>query len=242
MNLSCFKNLRRITGPVRNRCSGARRSDPPGGSRVFAEGLESRMMFAVTVSHNTTTNILTITGDANANAIDVYQLNSTDPDELYVVADNVLHGAFNVDADLTLIKVDAGSGIDNVFFSSNAHGVLGGQFGIPVSVPAEIHGDYDNDFLYGTDQADTIWGDFGDDQLWGAGGNDVMYGGYGSSITETGEDILTGDAGDDSMFGEGGADSFFNSGNGADYLDGGDGSDTADSDLSDGFYSVEIFR
>lgn len=230
-----------------------RRLAPPREARlaravegVVAEVLEERRLFAVTAVQNTTTNVLTITGDSNANTIRIYQQDyfPTDQISVEVVGQQGLLGPFNVDADLTLIRVNAGLGIDDVRFGNNAgYGLLAPSSGMAVSVPAEVHGDYDSDVLIGTDQADTIWGDHGNDQLYGAGGNDLLYGGYGDGA-ETGNDTLTGDGGADSLYGEDGNDLFHSSNDGAtDYLDGGAGAsdDAIDRDIgSDTTVNIEI--
>ena len=184
-----------------------RRQRPQGNGSAscgaLAEPLEARRLFSVSVFHNTTTNILQITGDANDNVIRVYQLTgSPNQIKVYVQGQTPDSGPYNVNADLTLVKVFAGGGADDVQFGSDTYGYLGSLGGqTAVSVPAEIHGDAGNDAnLIGTDSPDTIWGDAGNDTLWGADGNDIMYGGYG------GQDQLHGDAGNDIVYGgDGGA-------------------------------------
>jgi Ca2+-binding RTX toxin-like protein len=182
-------------------------------------------MLSVTVSQNTTTNTLTITGDSNANTINIYQQDYTPTDQISVeVVGQGLYGPFAVDADLTLLVVNAGAGADHVQFGNSTNGLLAPSYATPVTVPAQVHGDYDSDTLIGTDQPDTIWGDFGNDEIDGGGGNDTLYGGYGDGV-ETGNDTLTGGSGADSMYGEAGNDTFHAGGDSAaDYLDGGSGS------------------
>jgi Ca2+-binding RTX toxin-like protein len=205
-----------------------RRQTPPGVVRrplAVCEALEVRRLYSVSVIQNTTTNIVTITGDSGDNVIRVWQENY-EPNDLVTVrvVDQATYG-FWLNADLTLIKFFGDAGIDDIEFGSNTYGFLLGD--MPVGVPAEIRGGIGDDLLTGTDNADYIYGELGADQLWGAGGDDYLYGGYGGGSSDNGNDILQGDGGADSMYGEDGNDIFKASDGVADYLDGGGGSDTA---------------
>lgn len=230
--------------------SGRGKSNPPliaaDAAGVVAEGLESRMLFAVSVVQDSIANTLTITADGTTTKIEVYQLNATPKDQIFVeINDATLYGAFNVDVDLTLIKVFGQSNGEDIRFGNLDYGFLtNSQFGEAVSVRAEVKGADGTDTIVGTDQADTLWGDGGADSLFGARGADTMYGGYGGSGTDNSNDTLQGDQGADSMFGEDGDDTFdsrINDAGATDYLDGGSGSDTAiERDSGDTLVSIEI--
>jgi Ca2+-binding RTX toxin-like protein len=227
---SIFGSFRPFSGISLARAAASKRR--VDGTPVAPEALETRRLMSVSVSQNTTTNTLTITGDENANEIHVYQQEYIGTDQITVeVVNQGLFGPYGVDADLTLIVVNAGGGGDTIIFGSSVYGVLAPSWDMPVGVPAQIHGDYDSDVIWGTDQADTIWGDQGNDQIRGAAGNDTLFGGYGDGA-ETGNDTIWGDAGADSVYGEAGNDVLHGANDGAaDYLDGGSGtSDQADRD------------
>ena len=76
-----------------------------------------------------------------------------------------------------------------------------------------IDGDENDDWLVGTEDADTISG---------KGGNDVLYGQFGN-------DTLNGDAGNDALYGQFGNDTM-NGGDGDDRMWGGVGNDIMDGD------------
>lgn len=180
--------------------------DQPGGTGSRAEQLEGRTLLSVAVSQNTTTNVLSITGDANVNDVYVYQTNGT-PDQVYVEVSSeaVTYGPFNVDADLTLINVSLGASGDSITFENASLIVLGDE---PVGVPASVSGGDGDDTLSTTDQSDTVTGDNGDDAIFGGDGGDSLYGNAGA-------DQLNGEAGDDNAYG----------GAGNDTLHGNDGGD-----------------
>ena len=238
-----------------------RAAQSPEVRPIVVEGLEGRRMLSVSISQNTTTNTLIISGDANVNYIEVYQLNKA-TDEIYVIVDSTTphNGPWYVGPDLTFITF-FGEGDADTFQPGTITwgGFTSDPDEIPVSVPAELHGGYGNDTLTGTDGPDDIFGDYGIDDLWGARGDDEMYGGYGDDsdgavdtfhgeegadkiFGEGGNDSLWGGAGADQMYGGAGDDTFHAGGDSAvDYLAGGDGTDTGiDRDQNDNHVSVEV--
>jgi Ca2+-binding RTX toxin-like protein len=92
-----------------------------------------------------------------------------------------------------------------------------------------------DDYVIGSNDADTILGGAGDDDLYGAGGNDTIYGWTGEDLLDGGAgndtlaggdgyDDLYGQLGDDTLYGEAGNDELYG-GDGADQLHGGAGND-----------------
>jgi Ca2+-binding RTX toxin-like protein len=92
-----------------------------------------------------------------------------------------------------------------------------------------------DDYVIGSNDADTILGGDGDDDLYGAGGNDTIYGWTGVDLLDggagndtldggNGGDDLYGQLGDDTLYGEAGNDELYG-GDGADDLYGGAGYD-----------------
>ena len=81
----------------------------------------------------------------------------------------------------------------------------------------ELHGDDDDDTIYGAIGADLIFGEAGVDDLHGGPDDDYIWGG-----SET--DYLYGDIGADYLYGEGG-DDFVKGGDGADHIYGDDNDD-----------------
>ncbi|MEO1401024.1 MAG: calcium-binding protein [Cyanobacteria bacterium J06635_1] len=88
-----------------------------------------------------------------------------------------------------------------------------------------------NDFLEGTDEADTILAYEGDDTVLGEGGNDRIRG-------QKGNDVLLGDAGDDLLIGNRGNDLLVG-GDGSDKLRGGRGSDVLDGFVSSSLNEID---
>lgn len=132
--------------------------------------------------------------------------------------------------------IDAGGDDDVVL----AWGRIGGGTGNDIIVvlhASEVTGDFDNDTIIGSDEADILYGDgieqypyFGHDVVLGGDGNDRIFGGHGSDYLAGGEgdDYLRADYSyptddGDTVLGEGGNDIIESSG--ADYLYGGAGKD-----------------
>lgn len=102
---------------------------------------------------------------------------------------------------------------------------------------AVVHGDDQNDTIYGGAGADQLYGDagedlvdgdVGDDLVDGGDGSDVLYGGIGNDtiVGGTGSDTIFGGLGNDRITGGTGED-ILSGGAGADAFDGGMGNDTA---------------
>jgi Ca2+-binding RTX toxin-like protein len=114
----------------------------------------------------------------------------------------------------------------------------------------QIYGDGGNDYIYGSDYADTLEGDYGGDVIYGYGGGDTvqgwehdddLYGGDGNDDIQgyTGYDLLVGQAGGDTLTGGDDADILYgdNYGGGGgnlgyDSCGGGGGTDTCNSAAS----------
>ena len=97
-----------------------------------------------------------------------------------------------------------------------------------------------DDWIHGTDNADTIDAGMGNDQMMGHGGNDALLGSAGNDLLDGGEndDVLEGGAGDDLLFGGSGNDMLWG-GSGEDVLKGGMGGDTYRFELGDGEVTIE---
>lgn len=53
----------------------------------------------------------------------------------------------------------------------------------------QVSGSRGNDYIRGTNKAETFWGNDGDDELRGEGGNDLLYGGAGNDIIRPGSGL-----------------------------------------------------
>ena len=153
---------------------------------------------------------------------------------------------------VSLIKILAGGGTDNVFINRSGANA--------VSEVCLIYGEASNDTVQSGSLGDTVYGGDGNDNIqcfegsdnvWGGNDSDTIDGGSGSDALrgEAGNDILLGDEGDDFVYGgagndtlNGGAgnddvygeadnDSILDAG-GNDHLFGGDGTDSIDSNDS----------
>ena len=214
-----FEEERRIRrhGPLARRRETRLRRDAHG---IVAERLESRVLLSYTPNHDTTANVLTLTGDSSGDTLRVFEVNASPNDILKIeVNGTVWMQTYTLNADLTKVKVLAGGGDDYVEFYTNTYGNW--QLDVNeerVSVPAEIDGGAGHDSLTGTDFPDTIQGNDGDDGIWGVEGNDFLYG-------YAGADTLIGEAGNDTMYGGDGVIALANT-DGNDQLFGGDDNDT----------------
>ena len=187
---------------------------------IVAEQLEGRVLFSYTPNHDTTANVLTLTGDGNNDTLRVFQVNAS-PNDLLKIEENgnVWTQAYTLNADLTKVKILAAGGDDYVEFYTSTYGGWGLDANEEVvSVPAEIEGGTGADQLTGTDNNDTMRGDAGDDHLWGVLGNDLVYG-------YAGDDTIQGEDGNDTMYGGDGIITLANT-DGADQLFGGANNDT----------------
>lgn len=226
------------------------RYEPPlFGAAPIVERLEGRLLL-------TTANVvgtqLVVTGSSLGEVIEIFQKSSTNQVTVRSGFAEVSNSPFSITA-FSTIKVNAGSGNDEIWLGSTAWGtgdIYDTSFDVPVSKAAEVHGDAGNDTVYGTDQADTLEGEAGldtlhgaagndtirgeddDDDLFGQSGNDVMYGGYGYDALDGGidNDLMYGgngavdNDGGDTLFGGTGDDRLYGEA-GNDSLRGDDGAD-----------------
>jgi Ca2+-binding RTX toxin-like protein len=170
------------------------------------EPLESRRLYSV--SATAAAGVLTVTGDANDNAITI----SRDVAGHLLVNNGAIHisGSAASVTTINTIQVSGGDGNDRIVLDET-NGPL---------PKASLSGGNGNDTLVGGSGADTLNGDAGNDVLLGNGGDDQLLGGDGN-------DTLTGGAGTDQAFGQAGDDRLiWNPGDGSDLNEGGDGVDT----------------
>jgi Ca2+-binding RTX toxin-like protein len=172
------------------------------------EPLESRRLFSVTAAF--AGGVLTVTGDNNANVINV----SRDPAGRLLVNSGAVRisGATATVANTTRIDV-SGLGGDDKLALNEANGAL---------PRARLSGGAGNDNLTGGSGDDTLAGDDGNDLLFGNGGADTLTGGRGN-------DTLAGGGGADQAAGDSGNDRLvWNPGDGSDLNEGGEGIDTVE--------------
>jgi Ca2+-binding RTX toxin-like protein len=167
------------------------------------ESLEGRALLA-SVGLNTTTGVLTITGNSTADRIEVQR--RADKGQLKVEV-NGSEKTFKYSA-VKKIVINASGGNDFVESSGRDGGV---------TIPMSINGGDGNDTLQGGLNKDTILGGSGNDRIQGKSGNDSLLGGSGNDFIEGGDgnDIIKGEAGNDDLYGS----------NGNDRVEGGDGED-----------------
>ena len=207
----------------------ARRGGASAGP--FVESLEARQLYDVTASLNTSTHILTVTGDANNNTISVYQDGSS---QLWVDVNGGGSdlGPWNV-GDVNLVRVNGGGGAETLIAEGSDSGLTYGS--TAVSKPFEFYGNYGNDTIWGGNGNDMVDGGNDNDSLRGGPGSDTMYGANGA-------DVLRGDwqndSASDSMYGGAGMDTFYAFDSGFDYIDGGADSDDANANESDTILNV----
>jgi Ca2+-binding RTX toxin-like protein len=147
------------------------------------EQLESRRLLAVTADF--TAGTLTVTGDANPNAVFIGRNSSN---QIVVRSgDAIIKTVAN--ADVTAIKVSLLGGNDRLEIARN------------VEKPSTISGGEGNDLLIGGGGKDLINGDLGNDQLRGGFGTDVLNGNDGNDILDGGEqaDVMSGGGGIDTV-------------------------------------------
>ena len=210
------RRLRRH-GPRARRPKPCLRRDAHG---IVAERLEGRVLLSYTPNHDTTANVLTLTGDSNGDDLRIFEVNAS-PYDILKIEENgtVWSTTYTLNPDLTKVKVLAGGGDDYVEFYTNTYGDWGlDENEERVTVPAEIEGGTGNDVLTGTDFDDTIRGNDGEDGITGVEGNDLVYG-------YAGPDTLVGEAGNDTMYGGDGIITLANT-DGNDQLFGGNDNDT----------------
>src|SRR3954454_23876385 len=146
---------------------------------VVVESLENRALLA-SVGLNTSTGVLTITGNSTADRIEVQR--RADKGQLKVES-NGSEKSFSYSA-VKKIVINANGGNDWVEFSSRDGGI---------NIPSSINGG-DGDTLQGGLNKDTILGGNGNDRIQGKAGNDSLSGGAGNDFVEGGDgnDIIKG--------------------------------------------------
>jgi hypothetical protein len=151
--------------------------------------------------------VLTVSGDARANAIIVSRTRSG-VIEVNGGAVDIGGGRATI-ANVSRIVVRGGLGSDRLALDDR-------QGPLP---SARLLGGAGHDELFGGSEQDHLLGGSGRDALFGGGGDDVLSGGDGSDrlVGGVGTDRSTGDAGDDQLV--------WNPGDGSDVDEGGDGSD-----------------
>src|SRR4051812_21949713 len=186
------------------------------------EALDPRIMLSVTATFSAARGVLTVTGDACDNTIEVSR-NTTGAIHINGGAVPVDGGTSTV-ANTSLIQVFGQAGNDTIALNE-ANGAL---------PAAQLFGGAGNDTLTGGSGNDQLFGGVGNDVILGKGGDDLLFGGAGN-------DTLTGGAGSDQVFGEAGNDRMiWNPGDGSDLFEGGDGTDTAEVNGGNGAETFSI--
>lgn len=201
---------------------------------MFIESIEGRCLLSATLGDD---GVLTVTGDANNNVVNVLVNHRTG--KVAVVEANLTRSpsgrpvlaapsrtTFDL-ADVESVVVNAGDGNDVVS--------LGGLFGA-TTLPGTLNGEAGNDILRGGRGDDVLGGGGGNDLLAGGAGDDNLDGGEGNDVLNggPGADTLTGGTGDDRL-------SALDT-QSDDVLDGGEGDDKALVDADDSVTNVETVR
>jgi Ca2+-binding RTX toxin-like protein len=174
------------------------------------ESLSERILPAITATFIPSVGLLTVTGDAQDNAI-VVGRDAAGRILINGGAIAVRGGAPTV-AGTKTISVFGLAGND-IIMLDETNGAL---------PTAQLFGGDGNDTLTGGSSADLLFGEAGNDTLLGKGGDDLLFGGAGN-------DTLTGGVGNDQIFGQAGDDRMiWNPGEGSDVNEGGDGVDTVE--------------
>jgi Ca2+-binding RTX toxin-like protein len=186
----------------------SRRTRPVELTRL--ELLDRRILPAVTATFSAAQGVLTVTGDAQGNTVEVSR-NAAGTILVNSGAVTVQGGTATV-ANTNLIQIFGLAGNDNLSLNET-NGAL---------PAANLFGGDGNDTLTGGSGNDMLFGQANNDTLLGKGGNDLLFGGDGN-------DTLTGGTGDDQVFGQGGNDRMiWNPGEGTDLNEGGAGIDTVE--------------
>jgi len=158
--------------------------------------LEPRRLFAVSVSYDSVTQVLSFVGDEKRDSIAFAR---TDPTETLRA---VVNGVEQIYTDpISQINVSAGDGADTV---------IGGQITIPMFIrggrgPDTLSGGRGNDTIFGDGGFDVIVGRQGDDILAGGLQGDVLFGSachginLGQSAEDDNDDSIAGGAGTDTL-------------------------------------------
>lgn len=172
---------------------------------------------ALAASFEPSSGVLTVSGDAQNNAIVV----SRDAGGAILVNGGAvpITGGQATVANTSLIEI-FGQGKNDQLALDEAGGPL---------PRARVWGGEGNDQLSGGSGDDELAGEAGNDTLSGMAGNDSLSGGAGNDSLSGGEgnDSLSGGAGNDQLLGDAGDDqAAWNSGDGNDLIEGGDGGDS----------------
>ena len=170
-----------------------------------------------TVAFNPTNGILSITGTADADVVNITQADTT----LSVVVDGAAAETFDT-TDINELLFIGNAGNDSLTNASDIRLVALAGPGNDTLI-----GGSGNDVLIGQDGNDTISGGAGNDILGGNDGNDSLNGNEGNDDLRggIGTDTLNGDAGNDIIRG-GNGDDTIEGGEGDDFVNAGAGADT----------------
>jgi Ca2+-binding RTX toxin-like protein len=184
------------------------------------QALEVRALLSASAVFAANTGVLTVTGDAQNNALTVSR--DAAGDILINGGAVAIKGGTPTVAKVSLIQV-FGLGGNDTLQLDETNGAL---------PKANLFGGDGNDVLVGGSGADQLFGQAGNDTLLGKGGDDFLFGGAGN-------DVLTGGTGADQVFGQAGNDKMvWNPGDGTDLNEGGDGIDTVEVNGGNG---AEVF-
>src|SRR5688500_11119097 len=170
--------MQAVTNVKSNRRSG-RRSN-------HLETLEQRRLMSTTLVNG----ILTVTGTAGNDQVDVDQLNG----EIYVFENGLLgggNGGIFLAQSVTKVVFHGFDGHDTMI----AHPAL--------AKPTDMFGGPGDDSMYGNWMPNYMFGGDGRDYAWVEGGNDSIAGGEGNDLIYLGDgnDSCSGNAGEDLIFG-----------------------------------------
>jgi Ca2+-binding RTX toxin-like protein len=231
-------------------------ADSPDAFRIrkdcpMFEQLENRRLLSASVLLDPKTGVMTITGNAKAEHIDVQVTRdpTTRPEvtrvRVFAEGDLVFKGAFEP-ASLKRVELSGGGGDDTLSAYNDA-----------ADTKMIVHGNDGADVLQSTSAlaapGSEVWGDAGDDVIslanklgataghfaQGGGGNDLIYGSNGAdelrgdfadssaALDRTGNDTIFAAGGNDRLFGDDG-DDVLNGQDGDDFIDAGGGADIVD--------------
>jgi Ca2+-binding RTX toxin-like protein len=180
------------------------------------ETLESRRLFAAAPPVATVVEaggVVDVTATKKADDIHV-RLNA-DGVTLEVAHNGVVIGSYAASG-VSLVRVDAGKGNDNVhvdanvLVATNLMGGVGNDILVAGGAASTMSGGAGKDSLTGSLFADMMAGDNGSDVMAGLDGNDNMNGGNGKDVLDAGngDDLVVGGNGRDALTGGAGADNF----------------------------------
>jgi Ca2+-binding RTX toxin-like protein len=165
------------------------------------EKLENRRMFAVTVTLDNATRVLTIVGDETNNDIVVRQDGASDLEVRDQVSGEIREFADNL---IDTIRFEGLAGNDRFTMVEVFEGVQLTEAGVLIGGAGNdtLNGSFGNDRLEGGAGNDSLSGGvLGNDSLFGAAGSDVMSGGRGNDLLDggLGADEMNGGADEDTV-------------------------------------------